>query len=73
MSVRAFFVCFFSKKKQDLGGAKGDFANKAKRSSNPSGSQVSPPGFAERSSKMYILPTLTYLEVGEPADASEII
>ena len=22
---------------------------------------------------MYILPTLTYLEVGEPADASEII
>ena len=23
------------------------------------------PGFAERSSKMYILPTLTYLEVGE--------
>ena len=31
------------------------------------------PGFAERSSKMYILPALTYLEVGGPAAASEII
>ena len=31
------------------------------------------PGFAESCSKMYILPTLTYLEVGVPAVASEII
>ena len=30
------------------------------------------PGFAESCSKMYILPTLTYLEVGGPAVASEI-
>ena len=30
------------------------------------------PGFAESCSKMYILPTLTYLEVGVPAAASEI-
>ena len=29
------------------------------------------PGFAESCSKMYILPTLTYLEVGGPADASK--
>ena len=36
MSVRAFFAPFFLKKNQDLGGAKGDFANKAKWSSNPS-------------------------------------
>ena len=35
--------------------------------------QLPRPGFAERSSKMYILPTLTYLEVGGPAGASEII
>ena len=31
------------------------------------------PGFAESCSKMYILPTLTYLEVGAPAAASKII
>ena len=30
------------------------------------------PGFAESCSKMYILPTLTYLEVGVPAGASKI-
>ena len=30
------------------------------------------PGLAESCSKMYILPTLTYLEVGVPAAASEI-
>ena len=34
--------------------------------------QLPHPGFAERSSKMYILPTLTYLEVGGAAGASKI-
>ena len=68
MSVRGFFVSFFSKKNQDLGGAKGEM--EFKMEFKP---QLPHPGFAERSSKMYILPTLTYLEVGGPGAASKII
>ena len=48
MSVRGFFVSFFSKKNQDLGGAKGDFANKAKWSSNFSRSAPDSPRAAQK-------------------------
>ena len=49
------FVCvFFRKKKQDLGGAEGDFANKAKWSSNDSGYSRDSPRGAQKC--IYCLP-----------------
>ena len=54
MSVRAFFRVFFWKKNQDLGGAKGDFANKAKRANDDSGYIRDSPRAAQKC--IYCLP-----------------
>ena len=51
-------MCFFGEKKQDLGGAKGDFANKAKWSSNSSGSIPDSPRGAQKC--IYCLPPRTW-------------